>query len=212
MAQRIKIGPSDVLLAVDLQYDFMPGGALGVADGDAVLPLINRLAGGFANVALTQDWHAPSHVSFASSHFGAKPFETIRLRYGEQTLWPDHCVEGSAGAALHADLTIPHAFLILRKGVHGDVDSYSAFAEADGSSTGLAAMLRARGLGRVFLSGVATDFCVAFSALDAASAGFETFIVEDACRAIDVNGSLGAARARMAESGVRRIVATDIVA
>jgi nicotinamidase/pyrazinamidase len=210
MAQRIAILPSDVLLVVDLQNDFMPGGALAVADGDAIVPLVNRLAGRFANVALTQDWHAPGHASFASSHPGARAYETATLSYGPQTLWPDHCVQGSAGAALHAGLAIPHAFLILRKGVHIAVDSYSAFAEADGSTTGLAAFLRARGLARVFLSGLATDYCVAFSAVDAASAGFETIVIDDACRAIDVNGSLAAARARMSEAKVRRIVASDI--
>ena len=210
MAQPIAIRPSDVLLAVDLQNDFMPGGALAVSDGDAIVPLVNRLAARFGNVVITQDWHAPGHASFASSHPGAKAYDTIKLSYGAQTLWPDHCVQGGAGAALHPGVAIPHAFLILRKGVHVAVDSYSAFAEADGSTTGLAALLRARGLSRVFLSGLATDFCVAFSAVDAASAGFETFVVEDACRAIDVGGSLAAAQARMAAAGVRRVVAADI--
>ena len=161
---------------------------------------------------MTQDWHPPGHASFASSHAGAKPFETKRLHYGDQTLWPNHCVQGTAGAALHPDLAVDSAFLVIRKGMHEGVDSYSAFVEADGkTTTGLGALLKARGVKRVFVCGLATDYCVAFSALDAAAAGFETFVIEDACRAIDAGGSLDAAWARMKAAGVRRIPSSDIL-
>jgi nicotinamidase/pyrazinamidase len=197
---------NDALIVVDMQYDFMPGGALPVAEGDAIVPLVNRLASRFATVVLTQDWHPPGHASFASSHPGAKPFETIRLAYGEQVLWPDHCVQKSRGAELHRGLDIGHALLVLRKGANREVDSYSAFVEADGvSKTGLAGFLRERGVDRVFLCGLATDYCVGFSALDARVAGFEALVVEDACRGIDLNGSLAAAWAKMNEAGVARI-------
>ena len=213
MTARFSIGASDILLAIDMQNDFMPGGALGVAEGDAIVPLVNRLATKFANVALTQDWHPAGHSSFASSHPGAKPFETTTMPYGAQVLWPDHCVQGSAGARLHDDLNIPHALLILRKGVNRNVDSYSAFTEADRiTTTGLAALLKARGVKRVFLCGLATDFCVGWSALDARAAGFETFVIEDACRAIDANGSLDAAWKAMEAAGVRRVIAAEVAA
>jgi nicotinamidase/pyrazinamidase len=199
-------GRSDALLVIDMQYDFMPGGALAVAGGDAIVPLINRLAAKFGNVVLTQDWHPRGHASFASSHPGRQPFEKIPMSYGEQALWPDHCVQGTSGARLHDDLKIDHAIVVLRKGVNIDVDSYSAFVEADGKSkTGLAGLLRERGVTRVFLAGLATDYCVAFSALDARQAGFDTLVVEDACRAIDLAGSLAAAWTRMSGAGVRRI-------
>lgn len=202
----------DALVVVDMQYDFMPGGALAVAGGDAITPLVNRLAGNFANVVLTQDWHPPGHASFASSHPGAKPFDTIRLSYGEQVLWPDHCVQKSRGAELHRDLDIGQAILVLRKGANKNVDSYSAFVEADGASkTGLAGFLRERGIGRVFLCGLATDYCVAFSALDARAAGFEAIVVDDACRAIDMAGTLATAWAKMNAAGVRKIAAGRIV-
>jgi len=202
---------SDALIVVDMQYDFMPGGALPVADGDAIVPLVNRLASRFATIVLTQDWHPPGHASFASSHPGAKPFETIRLAYGEQVLWPDHCVQKSRGAELHRGLDIGHALLVLRKGANPAVDSYSAFIEADGvSKTGLVGFLRERGVDRVFLCGLATDYCVGFSALDARAAGFEALVVEDACRGIDLNGSLAAAWAKMNEAGVARIDADRI--
>ena len=211
MTARFSIGASDVLLAIDMQYDFMPGGALAVAEGDAIVPLVNRLATKFANVALTQDWHPAGHSSFASSHPGAKPFETMTMPYGAQVLWPDHCVQGSAGARLHEGLNIPHALLILRKGVNRNVDSYSAFTEADRiTTTGLAALLKARGVKRVFLCGLATDFCVGWSALDARAAGFETFVIEDACRAIDANGSLDAAWKAMQGASVRRVMAAEV--
>jgi nicotinamidase/pyrazinamidase len=197
---------SDALIVVDMQYDFMPGGALPVAEGDTIVPLVNRLASRFATVVLTQDWHPPGHASFASSHPGAKPFETIRLGYGEQVLWPDHCVQKSRGAELHHGLDIGHALLVLRKGTALAVDSYSAFVEADGvSKTGLAGFLRERGVDRVFLCGLATDYCVGFSALDARAAGFEALVVDDACRGIDLSGSLATAWVKMNEAGVARI-------
>jgi nicotinamidase/pyrazinamidase len=201
----------DVLLVVDMQNDFMPGGALAVGDGDAIVPLVNRLGESFANVVLTQDWHPAGHISFASSHPGKRPFETIAVSYGEQTLWPDHCVQGSTGAALHRDIAIPHAILILRKGYNRAVDSYSAFAEADRqTATGLAGFLREKNIRRVFACGLATDFCVGWSALDAHARGFETLVIEDACRAIDANGSLARAWAEMGAAGVRRIRSAEI--
>jgi nicotinamidase/pyrazinamidase len=193
-----------VLLVIDVQNDFLPGGALAVPRGDDVVPVVNRLAARFGNVILTQDWHPPRHVSFASSHPGRQPFETIALPYGTQVLWPDHCVQGSAGAAFAAALDIRHAQAVIRKGYHDHTDSYSAFLEADRvTPTGLAGLLRERGIRRVFCCGLATDFCVAWSALDAQAAGFETWVVEDACRAIDTGGSLAAARAQLAAAGVR---------
>ncbi len=211
MPSAITIDDNDVLLAIDLQADFMPGGALAVDEGDAIVPAVNALIRSFPHVVVTQDWHPPGHASFASTH-GAEPFATKRLRYGDQTLWPDHCVQGTAGAALHPGLDADKAFLILRKGMHADVDSYSAFVEADGRTmTGLAALLRERGVRRVFCCGLATDYCVAFSALDARAAGFEALVIDDACRAIDANGSLDAAWARMEAAEVWRIEARDIV-
>jgi nicotinamidase/pyrazinamidase len=207
----IAIGPHDALIVVDVQNDFLPGGALAVPDGDAILPLVNRLAGVFANVVLTQDWHPPGHASFASAHAGAAPFDVISMPYGEQRLWPDHCVQGSFGARLHRDLDDDNAFAILRKGVNPGVDSYSGFVEADGhTTTGLEALLRARGIARVFACGLATDYCVAFTALDARAAGFETFVIEDACRGIDADGSLERAWERMSAAGIARIEASQI--
>ena len=195
---------------VDVQNDFLPGGRLAVAEGDAVIPVINRLAARFATVVLTQDWHPASHASFASSHPGRAPFDTVPLPYGPQVLWPDHCVQGTPGAALAAGLDVPHAQLILRKGHHPTVDSYSAFLEADRRTpTGLAGYLRDRGAARVFVAGLATDYCVAFSAIDAAAAGFDTFVIEEACRAIDRDASLAAAWTRMGQAGVRRLAGTD---
>jgi nicotinamidase/pyrazinamidase len=212
-ADKIAIDDKSVLLVIDVQNCFLPGGSLAVKDGDQVVPVINRIARKFANVVMTQDWHTVGHVSFASSHSGKKPFETIDLSYGKQVLWPDHCVQGTDGAALSKDLSIPQAELILRKGFHKDVDSYSAFTEADGkTSTGLAKYLEARGLRRVFVAGLATDFCVAWSALDARKAGFETYVVEDACRGIDTQGSLAKAWADMDKAGVKRIQSSDIAA
>lgn len=212
-ADKVAIDDKSVLLVIDVQNCFLPGGSLAVKDGDQVVPVINRIARKFANVVMTQDWHTVGHVSFASSHSGKKPFETIDLSYGKQVLWPDHCVQGTDGATLSKDLSIPQAELILRKGFHKDVDSYSAFTEADGkTSTGLAKYLEARGLKRVFVAGLATDFCVAWSALDARKAGFETYVVEDACRGIDTQGSLAKAWADMDKAGVKRIQSSDIAA
>ena len=213
MATTPKIDARSVLVAVDLQYDFMPGGALAVARGDEAVPAVNRLAPRFANVVLTQDWHPPGHASFASSHPGKKPFDTTRLAYGEQVLWPDHCVQNTRGADLHRDLNVPHAQLVIRKGYHTGVDSYSTFYEADRKTpTGLVGYLMQRGLARVFLAGLATDFCVAWSAVDAAREGFEAWVVEDACRAIDLNGSLARAWADMKSAGVGRTTSGLIAA
>ncbi|WP_028602307.1 bifunctional nicotinamidase/pyrazinamidase [Ottowia thiooxydans] len=201
------------LLIVDVQYGFMPGGGLAVADGDAVVPVINRVASLFKNAVFTQDWHPANHVSFSSNHPGRQPFETISLHYGEQILWPTHCVQGTRDADLHDDLLVPQAQLIIRKGFHRDVDSYSAFMEADRkTSTGLAAYLKARGITSVYLCGLATDYCVAWSALDARSAGFEAAVIEDACRAIDLNGSLQKAWHAMTEAGVGRITSAQLLA
>ena len=210
-ATPIKVDDASALLVIDVQNCFLPGGSLAVKDGDQVIPVINRLAKGFANVVMTQDWHTPGHVSFASSHGGKQPFETIDLAYGKQVLWPDHCVQGTDGASLSKDLSIPQAELIVRKGYHKDVDSYSAFTEADGkTTTGLAAWLKARKLQRLFIAGLATDFCVAWTALDARKAGFDAFVVEDACRGIDTHGSLAKAWADMEKAGVKRIQSSDI--
>jgi nicotinamidase/pyrazinamidase len=211
MPGAIEVGEQDVLLVIDMQNDFMPGGALAVAGGDAIIPLVNRLAHGFANVVLTQDWHPPGHVSFASSHSYSKPFDVVSTPHGDQVLWPDHCVQGSPGAAFHKGLATDRAILILRKGYRRDMDSYSAFAEADGrTSTGLAGFLRDKGVRRVFACGLATDYCVAWSACDARANGFETLVIEDACRAIDADGSLLLAWAKMEAAGVARIQSADI--
>jgi nicotinamidase/pyrazinamidase len=207
----VDIRHTDLLLVVDVQYDFLPGGRLAVAHGDEVIPAINRLGQRFANAVLTQDWHPPGHISFASSRAGRRPFETIRLPYGEQVLWPDHCVQATRGAALHEGLELPQAQLVIRKGFHPDVDSYSAFLEADRKTpTGLASYLRERGIRRVFCAGLATDFCVAWSALDARQAGFEAVVVEDACRAIDAQGSLARAWADLHAAGVRRLRSAEL--
>jgi nicotinamidase/pyrazinamidase len=210
-APPIKIDDTSALLVIDVQNCFLPGGSLAVKDGDQVVPVINKLAKGFTNVVMTQDWHTVGHVSFASSHNGKKPFETVDLPYGKQVLWPDHCVQGTDGASLSKDLSIPQAELVIRKGYHKDVDSYSAFTEADGkTTTGLAAYLKARKLQRLFIAGLATDFCVAWTATDARKAGFEAYVIEDACRGIDTQGSLAKAWADMAKAGVKRIQSGDI--
>jgi nicotinamidase/pyrazinamidase len=189
---------TDVLLVIDVQNDFCPGGALAVARGDEVVPVVNRLGAHFAHVVLTQDWHPREHHSFARVHPGVKPFETIALPYGPQTLWPDHCVQNTPGAALHRDLHVPHAELVLRKGFRKAIDSYSAFYENDKRTpTGLAGYLRERGFTRIFLVGLATDFCVHYSAVDARREGFAAVLIEDGCRAIDLNGSLADAMAKM---------------
>ncbi len=193
------------LLIVDVQYGFMAGGGLPVADGEAVVPVITRITPLFETVVFTQDWHPANHVSFAANHPGRKAYELIELPYGMQVLWPTHCVQGTHDAALHSGLQATHAQLILRKGAHPQVDSYSAFLEGDRTtSTGLAAYLKARGVHTVYLCGLATDYCVAWSALDARAAGFETWVIEDACRAIDLDGSLDKAWADMEVAGVRR--------
>jgi nicotinamidase/pyrazinamidase len=194
------------LLVVDVQNDFCPGGALAVPKGDEIVPLINRIAGKFQTVVITQDWHPAGHVSFASSHPGKLPFETIELPYGRQVLWPDHCVMGSTGAALHPGLNIPHASLILRKGTHHSVDSYSAFLEGDRiTKTGLNGYLTARGITDVYLCGLATDFCVSWSAEDAIHFDFDSTVIEDACRAIDINNSLALGWERLSTLGVKRL-------
>jgi nicotinamidase/pyrazinamidase len=202
----------DVLLVIDLQNDFMPGGALAVAHGDEVVPLANRLSRLFSHVVLTQDWHPRSHISFAANHAGRQPFEFITLPYGEQVLWPVHCVQQTPGAEFHRDVDIPHARAVIRKGHHERVDSYSAFVEADHATpTGLAGYLRDTGVKRVWCCGLATDFCVAWSSLDARAAGFEVAVIEDATRAIDLKGSLDAAWREMTAAGVRRVRASDLL-
>ncbi|KQP80617.1 bifunctional nicotinamidase/pyrazinamidase [Methylobacterium sp. Leaf117] len=202
----------DVLLVIDLQADFLPGGALAVPDGDAVIAPINRLLGQFPHAVLTQDWHPPGHVSFVTSHPGRAPFETVPLAYGPQVLWPEHCVQGSAGAELAPTLNAARAELVIRKGHHRHVDSYSAFLEADRRTpTGLAGYLRERGFTRVVLCGLATDYCVAWSALDARTAGFEAVVVADAVRGIDRDGSVAQAWAEMAAAGVGRAMSGTIL-
>ena len=206
MAGDLTPGAGDVLLIVDVQNDFCPGGALAVPEGDSVVPVINRIAPGFGHVVLTQDWHPPGHQSFASSHPGRQPFETIEVAYGPQTLWPDHCVQGTPGADFHADLETARAEMIIRKGYRAEIDSYSAFFENDHrTATGLRGYLRDRGLGRAFLCGLATDYCVAYSAVDATKGDLELVVIEDACRGIDLEGSLAAAREAMVQAGVRLI-------
>lgn len=204
-------GPTDCLVVVDVQNDFMPSGALAVPDGDAVVPVINRLMPHFPHLVLTQDWHPPGHLSFASSHPGRRPFETVGMPYGLQTLWPDHCLQGTGGAAFHPDLATNRAEMIVRKGYRPAIDSYSAFMENDRTTpTGLTGYLRERGFTRLFFAGLATDFCVRWSVEDARAAGFEAVLIEDACRAIDLDGSLAAARAAMDRCGAVRAVADAI--
>jgi nicotinamidase/pyrazinamidase len=202
---------ADVLLVVDVQKDFCPGGRLAVPHGDEVVPIVNRLAAKFTNVVLTQDWHPAGHLSFASSHPGKQPYQTIEVAYGLQVLWPDHCVQGTEGAEFRGDLQIPHAALVIRKGFRRAIDSYSAFYENDrATATGLAGYLRERGLRRAFLAGLAFDFCVRYSAEDAHREGFEAIVIEDACRGIDVDGSIAATRRRFAELDVRCVGAADV--
>lgn len=204
-------GANAVLLVIDMQNCFLPGGTLPVEDGDEIIPLINTLAKKFQNVVMTQDWHTPGHISFASSHPGKQPFETTELPYGTQVLWPDHCVQGTQDAELAADLRLPYGQLIIRKGYHPDIDSYSAFVEADRETrTGLAGYLHERGLTDVYVVGLATDFCVSWSAQDARAADLTVSVIEDACRGIDLNGSVAAAWQAMEAAGVRRIQSSDI--
>jgi nicotinamidase/pyrazinamidase len=212
-AGTIKIDDASVLIVVDVQNCFLPGGSLAVKDGDQIVPVINQLAKAFSNVVMTQDWHTPDHVSFASAHPGKQPFDVIELGYGKQVLWPDHCVQGTDGAALSKDLSLPQAQLVIRKGFHKGVDSYSAFMEADGrTTTGLGSYLKSRKMKRVFVTGLATDFCVAWTALDARKTGFDTYVVEDACRGIDTKGSLAKAWNDMSKAGVKRVRSADIAA
>ena len=202
----MQIRDDDVLLIIDVQNDFCGGGALAVGEGDAVVPVVNRLTERFDHVVLTQDWHPPGHSSFATSHPGSAPFESMTMPYGQQTLWPDHCVQGTSGAAFHPQLATDRAELVIRKGFRSEIDSYSAFYENDRKTpTGLAGYLRERGLQRIFLAGLATDYCVHYSAVDARRLGFDTFLVEAGCRAIDLAGSLDAAWTAMAAAGVQRI-------
>jgi nicotinamidase/pyrazinamidase len=209
----IKPTPEDVFIIVDVQNDFLPGGALAVKNGDQVIRPINALARKFTNVVQTQDWHTRGHMSFASAHSGMKPFEMTKLAYGDQVLWPDHCVQGSQGAAFSDKLDLPMVQLVIRKGFHPDVDSYSAFVEADhATKTGLAGYLKERGVKRCFVAGLATDFCVAWTALDATRAGFETYVIEDASRGIDTLGSLAAAIRNMDAAHVKRIQSNAIMA
>jgi nicotinamidase/pyrazinamidase len=213
----LSIGPTDAFIVVDLQYDFLPGGSLAVPDGDQVIAPINALAKCFrrsgGHVLLTQDWHPPGHRSFASNHEGREPFEQIEMPYGMQILWPDHCIMGTRGAEITRNLEAANAELVIRKGFNAEVDSYSAFREADRRTpTGLAGYLRERGFERVFCAGLATDFCVAWTAQDAKAAGFETFVVLDACRAIDTEGSLSRAMEVMERDGVRICSASNILA
>ena len=203
---QIRINEDDVLLIIDVQTDFCTGGALAVADGEAVVPVVNRLAGRFQHVVLTQDWHPSRHSSFATSHPGSAPFDTVSMPYGQQTLWPDHCVQGTPGAAFHPQLATERAELVIRKGFRPEIDSYSAFFENDRRTpTGLAGYLRERGVRRIFLTGLATDFCVYYSAVDASRLGFAAVLIEAGCRAIDLAGSLDAAWTGMAAAGVQRI-------
>jgi len=201
----------DVLLVVDVQNDFCPGGALAVPDGDAVIPVIHRMAPKFEHIILTQDWHSPRHLSFASAHAGKRPFDQVRVSYGEQTLWPDHCVQGTRGAEFHPALGLSRAELVLRKGFRPEIDSYSAFFENDQkTATGLAGYLRERGLTRVFIAGLAYDYCAAYSALDARRLGLPAVIIRDACRAIDLNGSVAAMEKEFARAGVELRESGDI--
>lgn len=207
----MQIFPHDALIVIDVQIDFCPGGALAVTDGDAVIPAIHAIAPRFAHVILTQDWHPAGHSSFASSHSGKQPFEPIEMPYGPQSLWPEHCVQGSRGAEFHPQLNLPQAELILRKGFRREIDSYSAFFENDRATpTGLAGYLRERGLTRVFFAGLAYDYCVGYSALDARRLGLPAFVVRDACRAIDFNGSVAAIDAEFAQAGVMLVESAQL--
>jgi nicotinamidase/pyrazinamidase len=208
----MQIGSADVLIVTDVQNDFCSGGALAVPDGDAVIPVIHRIAPLFQHIILTQDWHSPRHLSFAQAHAGKKPYEQLEVNYGVQTLWPDHCVQGTRGAEFHPNLHLPQAELIMRKGFHPEIDSYSAFFENDRTTaTGLCGYLRERGINRVFLVGLAYDFCVGYSALDARTHGFEAVVIKDACRSIDLNGSVVQMDEQFAHSGVKVISSESLL-
>ncbi len=207
----MQIDARDVFLVVDVQNDFCSGGALAVSGGEEVISPIQRVAPKFQHILLTQDWHPADHTSFATAHPGKQPFESVEMPYGVQTLWPPHCVQGSHGAEFHPALRLPQAQLILRKGYHRDIDSYSAFVENDRTtSTGLAGYLRERGLRRIFLAGLAYDYCVAYSALDARRLGLEVVVLRDACRAIGLNDSVATTDRAFAESGVRVIESAEL--
>lgn len=200
------------LIVVDVQHGFCPGGNLAVANADQIIPTINNLANIFDHVILTQDWHPDDHISFAENHKGKAAYDLIELNYGPQVLWPKHCVQGTYDAELHHDLDIPKAQLIIRKGHHRDIDSYSAFMEADHkTTTGLAGYLKEKGIETVFIVGIATDFCVAWTAMDAAKLGFKTYVVADACKGIDLQGSLQQAWQQMLASGIKRVYAKDLI-
>lgn len=205
-------GADAALIVVDVQNCFIEGGTLPVPKGAEVVPLINRLGGKFQNIIVTQDWHTADHVSFASSHPGKKPFETVNLPYGKQVLWPDHCVQGGKDAELAPGLDLPKAQLVVRKGYHPEVDSYSAFLEADGKTpTGLGGYVKERKIRKVYITGLATDFCVTWTALDARKQGLEVYVIEDATRGIDLNGSMAAAWKQLAAAGVHRIQSTSLL-
>jgi nicotinamidase/pyrazinamidase len=204
---------ASVLIVVDVQNDFCPGGELAVPKGDEIVPLVNRLIDAFDHVVLTQDWHPRGHSSFASNHKGQAPFSSVRMSYGDQTLWPDHCVQGTPGAEFHSGLIWSKAELIIRKGFRTAIDSYSAFYENDRTTpTGLGGYLKERGLQKLVIVGLATDYCVAYSALDATRLGFEVAVVLDACRAIDLNGSLAWAQDEMRKAGVTLAESARLVA
>jgi nicotinamidase/pyrazinamidase len=212
----MQLQPTDALLVIDVQNDFMPGRALGVADGDAIVPLINTLARKFDHVILTQDWHPAHHISFATTHT-KQPYEVIEAPYGPQTLWPEHVLQHTEGAAFHPALHIPHAELILRKGFRRHIDSYSAFLENDHATpTGLAGYLRERNLQRLFLCGLAYDFCVRYSAIDGKALGFETIVIEDATRPVNLPGSgalpntVAEANSALATAGIPRIASNTL--
>jgi nicotinamidase/pyrazinamidase len=208
----MQVTVQDVLVVTDVQNDFCPGGALAVPGGDAVIEVIQQVAPHFEHIVLTQDWHPPGHSSFASAHAGKRPFDTVELSYGVQTLWPDHCVQGSKGAEFHPALRLPQAELILRKGFRRRIDSYSAFFENDRSTpTGLAGYLQERNLSRVFLVGVAYDFCVGYSALDARRVGLQAVVIRDACRAIDLEGSVARIEAAFDQAGVMLIESATLL-
>ena len=207
-----RLGDSAALIVVDVQNCFVDGGTLPVPKGQEVVPVINALGGVFSNVIVTQDWHTPGHVSFASAHAGKKPFESIKLPYGQQVLWPDHCVQGSKDAELVTGLNLPQAELIVRKGYHQHTDSYSAFLEADHKTpTGLGGYVKERKIRTVYVTGLATDFCVAWTALDARKQGLEVYVIEDATRGIDLNGSMAAAWKKLAAAGVKRIQSASLL-
>ncbi len=211
MSDKLLVDGRDVLLIVDVQKDFCPGGNLAVPQGDEVIPIVNQLARKFSRIILAQDWHPPGHISFASSHRRRKPFDIVEVAYGNQELWPDHCIQGTNGADFHPDLYVPNAELILRKGFKRQIDSYSIFFENDRETpTGLGGYLRECNLTRVFLAGLAFDFCVRFSAEDAHRMGFEVVVADDACRAIDTNDSLASAIASLQARGIPRVSSTAI--